>query len=228
MEEEETSNPCNCCWTFIIICGISTLLIKWDISAISNWFSDSSSSLPELWTLGMSISLTIAWFTLPILIALLIYQRDRVAKVIGVLLLLCCGPNLLIWNIMGCIINAFEFKDFCIQKSDCSLDPMVITMKIFTWGLLFIVSIVCNWGFFTIILETCKNLRLKNRLKKWRQVQCKGQILIESTCSICLDNFAEGEKVRILKCKHEFHCDCIELWIQGHGTCPICRYLCES
>jgi len=87
---------------------------------------------------------------------------------------------------------------------------------------------VCNWGFFSIVLEACRTLRLRNRLRRWRQVQCKGQILIESTCSICLDNFIEGEKVRILKCKHEFHCDCIELWMQGHGTCPICRNLCGS
>ena len=228
MEREDHSNPCNCCWTAIVIFGISSMLIKWDINAISDWQSMEIFSFSNLWTLGMSITLTIAWFSLPILIILLACRIDKIAKIIGVLLLVCCGPNLFVWNVLGCIIGAFEFKDFCVAKESCSLDPMVIAMKIFTWGLLFLISFACNWGLFTLIVAACKDMKLKEKMKRWRQVKNKGEILIESTCSICLDNFVKGEKVRELDCKHEFHSECIDLWMQDHLTCPICRKLCES
>jgi Ring finger domain len=228
MERGEQSNPCNCCWTLVVMIGISTMLIKWDIDTIHDWNSLEPFSYSVLWNLGMSLTLTVAWFSLPILVTLLICRADKLAKFVGVMLLFCCGPNLFIWNIIGCSIGAFEFKDFCVAKDNCSLDPMVIAMKIFVWGVLFVISFICDWGLFSILISVCKSLRLKSKMKRWRQVKSKGEILIESTCSICLDNFVKGEKIRELDCKHEFHPDCIDLWMQDHLTCPICRKLCDA
>ncbi|GLJ38581.1 hypothetical protein SUGI_0786630 [Cryptomeria japonica] len=43
-------------------------------------------------------------------------------------------------------------------------------------------------------------------------------------CAVCLSEFAEKEKGRILpKCKHSFHIDCIDMWFYSHSTCPLCR-----
>ncbi|XP_004502459.1 uncharacterized protein [Cicer arietinum] len=43
-------------------------------------------------------------------------------------------------------------------------------------------------------------------------------------CSVCLSEFEEGEKVRSLKCKHTFHKDCLDKWLQDYlATCPLCR-----
>ncbi|KAK6153534.1 hypothetical protein DH2020_013173 [Rehmannia glutinosa] len=39
-----------------------------------------------------------------------------------------------------------------------------------------------------------------------------------------LDPVSEGEKARLLpKCNHGFHLECIDMWLQSHSTCPLCR-----
>lgn len=50
-------------------------------------------------------------------------------------------------------------------------------------------------------------------------------IHIPSTdCPICLGEFQDGEKLRILpKCKHGFHVQCIDTWLVCHSSCPTCR-----
>ena len=46
----------------------------------------------------------------------------------------------------------------------------------------------------------------------------------EVECAVCLSEFEEGEKCRLLpKCKHAFHADCIDMWFYSHSTCPLCR-----
>lgn len=43
-------------------------------------------------------------------------------------------------------------------------------------------------------------------------------------CPICLCNFEDGERVRLLPCKHLFHAQCIDPWlIQVKRYCPSCR-----
>lgn len=43
-------------------------------------------------------------------------------------------------------------------------------------------------------------------------------------CAVCLAKFEEVEILRLLpKCKHAFHIDCIDLWLESHSTCPLCR-----
>lgn len=43
-------------------------------------------------------------------------------------------------------------------------------------------------------------------------------------CTVCLSTFEEGELIRKLKCKHVFHKDCLDTWLQQcSATCPLCR-----
>lgn len=48
-------------------------------------------------------------------------------------------------------------------------------------------------------------------------------------CAVCLTKFREGEKGRVLPgCGHCFHAECIDLWLDSHCTCPLCRVTVES
>lgn len=46
---------------------------------------------------------------------------------------------------------------------------------------------------------------------------------ISKTCSVCINEYATGNKLRRLPCMHEFHIHCIDRWLSENSTCPICR-----
>lgn len=44
-------------------------------------------------------------------------------------------------------------------------------------------------------------------------------------CAVCLNKFDADEVLRLLpKCKHAFHVECVDTWLEAHSTCPLCRY----
>jgi hypothetical protein len=49
----------------------------------------------------------------------------------------------------------------------------------------------------------------------------------ENCCSICLDEYAPGDKIsrakNVSSCQHLFHEHCIISWLMNHDNCPICR-----
>lgn len=42
-------------------------------------------------------------------------------------------------------------------------------------------------------------------------------------CALCTLNTESEELVLVLPCNHEFHATCIDKWLRGSPTCPICR-----
>lgn len=45
-----------------------------------------------------------------------------------------------------------------------------------------------------------------------------------TTCSICIDEFVPGERLRLLRCDHAFHTECILPWLtERQGCCPMCK-----
>jgi hypothetical protein len=48
--------------------------------------------------------------------------------------------------------------------------------------------------------------------------------LQDTSCSICLADYKDGETLRMLpECKHMFHAPCIDAWLRLHASCPMCR-----
>ncbi|OIV89494.1 hypothetical protein TanjilG_20559 [Lupinus angustifolius] len=67
----------------------------------------------------------------------------------------------------------------------------------------------------------------KKALKTFTTVSYSAELnlpSLDSECVICLSEFTNGDKVRILpKCNHGFHVRCIDKWLSSHSSCPKCR-----
>jgi hypothetical protein len=43
-------------------------------------------------------------------------------------------------------------------------------------------------------------------------------------CSICLDDFEQGQVRKTLPCLHGMHEECIDKWLRTNAACPVCKY----
>lgn len=43
------------------------------------------------------------------------------------------------------------------------------------------------------------------------------------TCAVCFDNDVKLPIIKLNKCSHEFHSECVLEWLDTHASCPMCR-----
>ncbi|EOB13645.1 RING finger protein 44 [Nosema bombycis CQ1] len=44
-----------------------------------------------------------------------------------------------------------------------------------------------------------------------------------SFCTICLENYQDDEFIMVLFCEHNFHYECVSIWLDINNSCPICK-----
>ncbi|KAI3696241.1 hypothetical protein L1987_79252 [Smallanthus sonchifolius] len=74
-----------------------------------------------------------------------------------------------------------------------------------------------------VILADQLNL---NRVLSYKYSSCTERCVdpAESECVVCLNRLADGEHVRKLPCRHVFHKDCFDGWLDHlNFNCPLCR-----
>lgn len=45
-----------------------------------------------------------------------------------------------------------------------------------------------------------------------------------SLCAVCQCDYEEGDRLTHLPCRHAFHRDCVEKWLDSYSRhCPVCK-----
>ncbi|NXX86078.1 RNF43 ligase, partial [Urocolius indicus] len=75
-------------------------------------------------------------------------------------------------------------------------------------------------------LQAIGQLATRKYQARWRPSRWDSASSCSSApvCAICLEEFSEGQELRIISCSHEFHRECVDPWLQQHHTCPLCMF----
>ncbi|ESQ43312.1 hypothetical protein EUTSA_v10015344mg [Eutrema salsugineum] len=58
---------------------------------------------------------------------------------------------------------------------------------------------------------------------RWWQIKKNKFVATDTQCSICLVDYANGDKIKTLPCNHIYHKDCISNWLKLNNTCCVCK-----
>jgi len=117
-----------------------------------------------------------------------------------------------------------------------SLLKKILLIFAFTIAFVFITAICCSFVcLFRHQLMFCLRIRAsphpngaaKRHIKRLKIITYKAEShasLVDSNqCIICLEEYQESDRVRILKCQHCFHKHCSDEWFYINNKCPLCN-----
>ncbi|CAD8123154.1 unnamed protein product [Paramecium sonneborni] len=100
---------------------------------------------------------------------------------------------------------------------------------LFLWHPMFMYNVYLNFNFiylppgFQQKLKNMKPRKIKNWIDDIPILIGVDELEHKETCAICLLDLNEQKVIKILKCNHFFHQECIKQWLQLKAECPTCR-----
>lgn len=115
------------------------------------------------------------------------------------------------------IITALSYRPFDYQFY---MIPFAIIVGIcFVLMAMFMIS-----RYYRHYLEQRRNRLSPTNLRKIPTKKFKKGDDYYDVCAICLEEYRDGERLRILPCEHAYHCKCVDPWLtEGKRTCPVCK-----
>jgi E3 ubiquitin-protein ligase RNF13 len=89
--------------------------------------------------------------------------------------------------------------------------------------------LVCGFlGFLLVKWHLQRRRARRHRLPRSALKQLPTKKYVKSdpweVCAICLDDYEDGAKLRILPCEHAYHMKCIDPWLlNNRRQCPVCK-----
>lgn len=77
-----------------------------------------------------------------------------------------------------------------------------------------------NWGGSNASSGTTEEERAAIPEQPYRRAEEEKE---NATCSVCLSQVEDGESVKRLRCKHVYHPQCIDRWLERSKMCPVCK-----
>lgn len=138
-------------------------------------------------------------------------------------------PSVFVGETTGKILmNNYEYQDGFVLLINDELPFNINTHLILPFSIVVGLCFIIMIGFMIV-----KCIREQRRLRRHRLPRSvlktiptikfnKGHPY--EVCVICLDEYVEGDKLRVLPCQHAYHCKCIDQWLtKNRRFCPICK-----